>query len=174
MMNQGINTKFVTVSHKYYFHNETDQTILVRKYTGGTDSSFSSGGSLRSKASNFAVRSYTPFSSQSFWLFEEDSLATKDTLTYFEVTIKDSPYEWSGALSITKPGNNTFVLRNRGHFNDVLFMNLVVIKYHGIDKFKIQLKVLPKDQAPMIIRNSWPGFVLKLPEYGNIVLREGE
>jgi homoserine trans-succinylase len=27
-----INTKFITVSHKYYFHNETEHIILVRKY----------------------------------------------------------------------------------------------------------------------------------------------
>lgn len=69
-VNQGINTKFVTVSHKYYFDNETEHTILVRKYTGGADSSsFTTANSTRSKSSNFAVRSYSPYSVQSFWLF---------------------------------------------------------------------------------------------------------
>jgi hypothetical protein len=31
-VNQRISTKFVTVSHKYYFNNDTEHTVLVRKY----------------------------------------------------------------------------------------------------------------------------------------------
>ncbi len=87
---------------------------------------------MRLKSSNFNVRTYEPNSVQSFWLFDEDTTNSKQNLTYYELTIKNSPYEWSGALSITKQGNNHFILRNRAHFGDVLFMNLSVIKYHKI------------------------------------------
>lgn len=126
-----INTKFVTVSHKYYFSNKTNHTILIRKYHADSANRLNTG--------NFSLRSYEPNSTQSFWLFEED-LGAKDNLSYYELTIKNSQFEWSGALSITKPGNNHFLLRNRSNFNEVHFMNLVVIKYHQMSKFKIELK----------------------------------
>lgn len=69
-MSQRISTKFVTVSHKYYFNNETEHTILIRKYAGVETG-------LKQSQANFDVRTYTPYSKQSFYLFEDDLVNPK-------------------------------------------------------------------------------------------------
>jgi hypothetical protein len=46
---QGISTKIVTVSHKYYFNNETEHIILIRKYIDNDSN-------VKSKGNNFSVR----------------------------------------------------------------------------------------------------------------------
>ena len=68
-------------------------------------------------------------------MFEEDY----ESPAHYQIALKDSPYEWSGALVFTNTATTTydFILRNRADSEDILFMELHIIKYKQMEKFKI-------------------------------------
>ena len=71
-------------------------------------------------------------------MFEEDY----ESPSYYQISLRDTDYEWSGALNFVNSASASydFVLRNRSKFNDKLFFNLKLIKFNRIDKYKIEFK----------------------------------